>query len=310
VDLTTAQQIKDELFEAGFQAVRAGMDCADKPDRLYHFTECQGLIGILTSRCLWASLATGLNDNLEVQYGLLRAERLLRAGRPGGIDPAFLTRVAYYLNSKNTSIDRLVEFDAYVISFCAREDLSVHWLHYGKSGTGCAIRFDTERLIHPPFDLTQIIYDETRQDQFIEAIIEKKWSIVRRYKLDTQDSRGNKILYEIAADSAAKCIRAGSPMLKSPAFTSEEEWRLITYDVRVDGLEQKVGTPLATKFRAATGRVVPYCEYSFDEIPITDVVIGASFPMAEEDPALVILFRNTVKGRPVNVVRSVVPIRP
>jgi hypothetical protein len=64
VDETTALRIKDEVVNAGFQAVRAGMAGADKPDRLYHFTEGAGLIGILTSRCLWASLATGVNDNL------------------------------------------------------------------------------------------------------------------------------------------------------------------------------------------------------------------------------------------------------
>jgi hypothetical protein len=93
-------------------------------------------------------------------------------------------------------------------------------------------------------------------------------------------------------------------------LTSEEEWRLITYDLRVDGREHKGLITLPTNFRTAAGRVVPYCEYSFDEVPITDLVIGASFPMAEEDPALDTLFRNTVKGGAVKVTRSTVPIRP
>jgi hypothetical protein len=310
VDEATAQRIKDELIEAGFQAIGACVDCADRPDRLYHFTECQGLIDILTSGCLWASLATGLNDNLEVQYGLLRAERLLQAGRPDGIDPLFLKRVAYYLNPKNTITDSVVEIDAYVISFCARMDRSVHWLHYGKSGTGCAIGFSTEKLIHPMFALTQIIYDEARQDQFIESIIETEWSTMRRYKLDEEDSPVNKFLCEIAADCAAKCIRTGAAMLKSSAFENEEEWRMIRYDLRGAGLEQHMKEKLTVNFRATAGRVVPYCKYSLDEAPITDVIIGASFPMAEEDPALAILFRNTIKGCPVKVVRSSVTIRP
>ena len=286
------------------------MDCADKPDRLYHFTECQGLIGILTDHCLWASLATSLNDTLEVRYGLMRAERLLRAGRPNGIGSAFLLKVAHSSNPKNTFKDIRFEFNAYVISFCAHVDRSIHWLHYGKSGTGCAIGFDTGRLIHPPFELSKIIYDDAKQDNFIESIAEKVWSVVRHYKLNAQDSHESQYLCEAAAHAVANFIRMGAPTLKSKVFENEDEWRLITYDIRVDGRETRGGKQLATKFRATAGRVVPYCEHSFDEVPITDLVIGASFPMTEEDPALMTLFRDTVKGGSVKVLRSAVPIRP
>jgi hypothetical protein len=38
-------------------------------------------------------------------------------------------------------------FHAYVISFCSRTDRSVHWLHYGRQGTGFALGFDVSRLI-------------------------------------------------------------------------------------------------------------------------------------------------------------------
>lgn len=310
MDETTAPRIINELVDAGFQAVRAGMDCADKPDPIYHFTDCQGLIDILTSHCLWASLATGLNDTLEVRYGLLRAERLLRAGRPDGIDPTFLSKVVHYLDPQNTIKDRRIEFNAYISSFCVREDSSVLWLHYGKSGTGCAIGFDTGKLIRPPFELAQVIYDEARQDQLIESIVEKVWSIVRRYELDGQDSPNNKYLYEVAAHSAAAIIRMGTSVLKSPVFTNEEEWRLITYNIRVDGCEPKGLIPLETKFREVAGRVVPYCEYPLEEAPFTEVFIGYSFPMAVDDPALETLFKNTVKGCPVKVVRSTVSMRP
>ena len=39
------------------------------PEHLFHFTDCQGLIGILRSRSLRASLATSLNDRSEIEYG-------------------------------------------------------------------------------------------------------------------------------------------------------------------------------------------------------------------------------------------------
>ena len=309
MDEPTALRIKDELVDAGGEAVRAGMYSSDRPNRLYHFTDCQGLVGILTSRCLWASLATGLNDDSEVRYGLERAELFLRANRTEGIDPDFLQKVVHYLEPRNTFTGRTIELEAYVISFCARMDRSVHWLHYGKSGTGCAIGFDTGGLIRPPSELTPVIYDETQQDQFIGSIVEKVWAVVQRYELDAKDTDIKKVLYETAADSAAAHIRLGAPMLKNSAFQSEEEWRLIIRDLRIDGLEPENGIRMEIKFRVCGGRVVPYWEYSLNEVPIADLVLGASFPMPAEDPAIAILLRKSAEGRPA-VVRSAVPIRP
>jgi hypothetical protein len=309
VDEHTALQVKDELVDAGGDAVRAGVNPSDLPDRLYHFTDCQGLVGILTSRCLWASLATALNDESEVRYGLGRAERFLRAGSAGGINPDFLSEVADYLEPRKTLTGVSIEAEAYVISFCARMDSSVHWLHYGKSGTGCAIGFDTGGLIRPPFDLAPVIYDENEQYQLINSIVEKVWSVVRRYELDEKSSNVEKMLYDIAAHSVAAHIRAVGPRLKNPAFQNEDEWRLITHDLRIDGIEPKDGIRMENKFRASGGRIVPYMEYSLDGVRITDLVLGASFPMPPEDPAFAILFRKAAKGNPA-VVRSVVPIRP
>lgn len=51
-----------------------------RPERLYHFTDCAGLIGIFEKRTLWASLATSLNDPSEVRYGLDLACDLFRTG--------------------------------------------------------------------------------------------------------------------------------------------------------------------------------------------------------------------------------------
>jgi hypothetical protein len=56
------------------------------PDRespaptLFHFTDCDGLVGILTSKALRASLATSLNDASETIYALSRLRTNLEAG--------------------------------------------------------------------------------------------------------------------------------------------------------------------------------------------------------------------------------------
>jgi hypothetical protein len=59
----------------------------DGPSTLYHLTDTDGFIGIVSSRCLWACLATEMNNALGKRYGcdltaeVLR-ERVQKHGRP------------------------------------------------------------------------------------------------------------------------------------------------------------------------------------------------------------------------------------
>lgn len=309
MDELTAFRIRDEVVDAGGGALRGGMRRSAPPDRLFHFTDCDGLIKILQSRSLWASLATGLSDDSEVRYGIDRARALLLADKPQTVESSFLRRVVHFLDPAQTFTEAPFEFDVYVVSLCARADRSVHWLHYGRAGTGCAIAFETDHLVQNPFELAPVVYDEASQDQHIGAIVRAVWECLRTHRVDKPSSSGSNLLFEIGAHSAAAHIRMLAPTLKNPAFASEEEWRLITYDLR-DHAIQVGGVPLVNRFRVVSGRIVPYLELSVTPLPVTQIVLGASLPMLLEDPALSILLRESVPGRSVEIIRSTVPVRP
>ena len=59
-------------------AKRDGANAASAPSTLFHFSDLDGLTGILSAKVLWASLATELNDASEIRYGLDLAEEVLR----------------------------------------------------------------------------------------------------------------------------------------------------------------------------------------------------------------------------------------
>lgn len=309
MDEPTALRIKDELVDAGGEAVRRGMRRPTVPDRLYHFTDCNGLVKILQSRSLWASLATGLSDDSEVRYGVERATAFLLAGEPGGVAPEFLRRIAHFLDPEHTFTKTPIEFDAYIISFCASADRSVHWLHYGRAGTGCAIAFETHGLVHKPFELAPVVYDEVCQNRLIASVVEAVWQCVRKHGIEKPDSNVSRTLFDVAAHSVAAHIWMLAPTLKNLAFANEEEWRLITYDPR-HGVTPAGAVPLPVRFRVVGGRVIPYVELPVDPLLVAQIVLGASVPMRLEEPALAILLRETVGGRSVEVVRSTVPVRP
>jgi hypothetical protein len=122
-----------------------------RPERLYHFTDCEGLIGIFEKRTVWASLATSLNDPSEVRYGLDLACDLFRKGQ--------ITATHFSLDGMEKLVAaRADESRAYIVSFCGNLNLAGQWLHYGRSGSGVAVGFYPERLTKPPYDLFHIVY--------------------------------------------------------------------------------------------------------------------------------------------------------
>jgi hypothetical protein len=50
------------------------------PPTLYHFTDCEGLIGILSQKVIRASLATSLSDASETRYAISRVRSHMHSG--------------------------------------------------------------------------------------------------------------------------------------------------------------------------------------------------------------------------------------
>jgi hypothetical protein len=308
MDERTAEKIKNDIVEAGGRAVRDALGAAPQPARLYHFTECEGLVRILQTRSLHASLATGLSDDSEVRHGVARAKQLLHEG-PSDVGRAFRARVAHFLDPANAFTDNPIEFQAYVISFCSRTDRSVHWLHYGRQGTGCALGFATSDLAHESFELVQVVYDEAQQDRILSSIVQSAWKPMAEHGLDEPSAPIEHALYDSAARAVASHIRTAAPALKNRAFADEEEWRLITYDLPPPG-RGKAGVRLPKKFRVMAGRIVPHVDLVFETLPLKEIVLGAHVPMEVDDPALGILLHEAGIGGAVEVTRSPVPLRP
>lgn len=143
------KRAKDELVDASGRPLNGRINPTGRPDHLFHFTDSAGLVGILQNRSLRASLAPSLNDPSEVRYGLACARDYID-GYTGPVDPSFVRSVSPLLELANVPAKYQIELHAYVISFCARVDRALHWLHYGRSGTGVARPL---RSVWPPPNL-------------------------------------------------------------------------------------------------------------------------------------------------------------
>ncbi len=260
------------------------------PDRLYHFTDTQGLVGILRSGKLWASLADALNDESEIRYLLGIASRVINSGALKSVPAAFQKRVAYYLNPENPRIGPARRVYAFVVSFCADADQSAHWLHYGRSGVGCALEFDASKLVISQMtNLLRVNYSIDRAETGIAAILRSVWQFTNEHDIrpDSPDP-AKKMLYEIAAIFAAESLYLTAPSHKHTAFSSEREFRLVTRGVYQEGDSPTPG-PLELEFRTVVNRLVPYLSLPYDRIPITGVILGNASPLQPAEPAVWIL---------------------
>jgi len=273
------------------------------PDQLFHFTDATGLIGIVRNQTVWASHAQALNDFTEITHGLVLAEDVLR--RPKRVaDPEFAKMVAGYFDKRNAG-ELPIQFQVYVVALCARADHVLHWLHYGRSGTGIALQFDAAKLEQKPFDLFPVIYDLDSQRRLIETTVGYAWQELKAL-LPSVPADDQAPLADVAARMTADFIWLLAARFKNPCFEGEDEWRLITLDMIGEHVPQ--GMPLEPQFRAVGGRVVPYLAVKYTELPVTGIVLGASCPMVLGEESLN-LFLRTAINRPVRVVRSDVPVR-
>jgi Protein of unknown function (DUF2971) len=303
-----AQRAVEKLLDAGRDALLSGKNIRSRPKCVFHFTDCSGLIGLISDKTLWASLATALNDLSEMTYGVERGRELLRNGGLR-VSALPLGQVERFLDRTKAPREWGMEWRTYVTSFCEVADTAAVWLHYGRDGLGIAVCFDTSRIEQAPYHFVPVLYDEGEQDALLRKIVE---TIDRALvdALTTIKIPGERdMLVSLASDWTANAIWAAAPLQKDVAFKSEQEWRLVTYDPFGPGVPDAMQRHLETFFRPVANRVVPYKKLKYDQLPATEIILGHSSPMLDTETALAVLMEKSLKTR-LPVSRSRVTVRP
>lgn len=153
------------------------MTASKETDRLYHYTDAGGLIGIIQSRGIWATDAEFLNDAQELRYGRAELQDALtqRSAEISPSDPsdALSYSAATIMSSAAQALTRSSEalrphdpgHAAYVSCFCEARDLLSQWRGYGTSG-GFAIGFSKRALADiGSIERAAILMDDTSEER-------------------------------------------------------------------------------------------------------------------------------------------------
>ena len=116
-----------------------------RPEELWHYTDANGLIGILKTGQIWARQVSCLNDTLEQRYFGDLVHAAVKARRKEILDPVVepLFRIA---DEGLDNVD-LTSAGQFVACFSEAEDDLGQWRGYGGGECGYAIGFRSQAIV-------------------------------------------------------------------------------------------------------------------------------------------------------------------
>lgn len=248
-------------------------------DPLFHYTDTDGLLGIIGTRQLWATHYRYLNDREELQAGEgIVAEEADRLASQFSEDTAigFFVREFRRIHD-SAKLSQIA--DIYVASLSENPNQLSQWRAYGANGNGYSVGFTKLRLPTGPradavaaLALVKCEYDEAAfrdQARTVLSDVARGFELyVRTYARSHDSERA----YRRAALSIAFRRLAIAPArFKNTAFSEEREWRMIVLPMR--GQESKI-----VKYRSGRWGVTPFIPIDLADdghlIDLSEIWIG------------------------------------
>src|SRR5258708_4976630 len=130
----------EEILRSFFEPINS----SEPPPIIYHYTNGDGLRGILETGRLWLSDTFTLNDPSELQHGVSLAVRILKKNVANG--PKESKKFARFFEDFFKSESNMKRANYFICSFSSRGNDLAQWRAYANNGRGYALGFDAKRL--------------------------------------------------------------------------------------------------------------------------------------------------------------------
>ncbi len=236
VQMLDDQRLKElcETIETRFEEISKSEAKTEEqpPDILYHYTSAEGLLGIVTTRELWATNVLYQNDARELEEALELLTSELRAATLG------LGEMAGFLSKGISVYARSLSIDHFVASFCEDGDLLSQWRAYASQHTGYSIGFYAgtlqsatirqENNVRGACTLRKANYGLSQKTRMIKVRVAALPQILEPLaeelepKVDSDYQQLALIWNQVAAS-----FHPTLALMKHSAFQDEREWRLV-----------------------------------------------------------------------------------
>lgn len=253
------------------------------PIELFHYTDQNGLLGIINSNSFWATKITCLNDSSEYFLAFKIAENILESLRQNREFDS--TKIHYLIDEMSSFQDNI-----YVGSFSEKGDSLSQWRAYCSGTSGYAIGFKCEKLDeiarNQGFYLSKCIYDSNIQENIIHDLILRQLTEGFFPEPSTYGyNPETRVLNIPPASRFWHELAQIAPLIKDKGFQEEQEWRLIS----IDGIGYN-----DVNFRTGVSFIVPYFPLELLNLEdiISSIIIGPTpHPKISQDTLGMLLFK-------------------
>jgi len=268
-----------------------------KPNKdVYHYTDKEGLKGILTKKALWLTNYIHLNDSSEILYGLDYVRSYVSKGLPKCRFSKKLFSNAKQILEKNANV--------FVTSFCCESDYLPAWQTYAVDGKGFSVGFKSSFFIgatsktgdQPDFGRSKVIYlCGEEKDKLDEKLLKPLVNIIKLIKKESHPRKRERYQAEIFSN-----IMLALYVIKHPAYKGELEHRIYSFAGKNDA-NQNFYVPDSSKYRRY---------FSFETNCISEIWVGPqeNFEQAENN-ILKILDENNYDRDAIKILPSTIPYK-
>lgn len=250
---------------------------------LHHYTNAEGLYGILKSNKMRATNTRYLNDPQELKYATEMVKEILESNSPLETETKELDNFWIALLNKFEQLYK--EIDIYIICFCENGDLLSQWRGYGSQGGGYSIELNRETIRNAgrnkeqnKYVIRKVEYSSKKQSQVINQICDTSAESIRKIEQTIDKEKLKDVVNKIIA-LVSKVLLYQIARFKQEAFKEENEWRIIYL---VDNQDEYIKESF--DFRFKNGLAIPYIELQLSEengelinkLPINRIVCGPS----------------------------------
>lgn len=187
---------------------------------IYHYTDLNGLKGILSSNAFWATNFYFMNDAHELQHGIKCIENAL-----GYLEGDLSKRRIDFIKDSLKQYNPGDKFGYYNISFCKNPDLLSQWRGYGLK-QGVCLEFDRDEL----FDCLDFKNREASPGNVIytdpDKTLKTKKEIIDFFKKRIPfKNREHDGFAELS--NVHYFLNSVTPFFKHDSFSEEKEYRIV-----------------------------------------------------------------------------------
>ena len=225
------------------------------PAIIYHYTDIDGLLGMVITGKVWATHVSRLNDSSEYHHGIKVVADCVRNSMPASSKPLV-----------DKILSEFERVETYVASYSTKQDLLSQWRSYSGGKVGYCLGLATDGIATLD-DSTPLLEPVIYKDSLAQQVIS---TMVKRVEEYLQDNQFGDVEVGFLLGMVGGTLANLACTIKHPKFEEENEYRQF-YQPGATSLQ------LEQKFRNDRFGLTPYVEVPFiaeNRLPLRSVTIG------------------------------------